>query len=83
VALELARARLKNAGGMGTEMTQEDSFAGLEAQSLYCPQCEKAQPVRLKLLLVLPSGDKYAYFCQVCGAEIGSKMEHARPDGGR
>jgi hypothetical protein len=60
-------------------MNQEDSFAGLEAQSLYCPQCEKAQPVRLKLLLVLPSGDKYAYYCQACGAEIGSKMEHASP----
>jgi hypothetical protein len=31
--------------------------------------------VREKLLLVLPGGDKYAYFCRVCGAELGSKLD--------
>jgi hypothetical protein len=51
------------------------SFGGFEAQSLFCPQCNQAQPVREKLLLVLPGGDKYAYFCRVCGAELGSKLD--------
>ena len=59
-----------------------DSFGQLEAQSLYCPRCGRAQPVRSKLLLVLPNGEKHAYFCRVCGEEVGSKMqEHSRPVG--
>lgn len=52
--------------------------AGIEAQSLLCPRCGKAQPVRKKLLLVLPEGDKYAYFCAVCGEEVGSKLEESQ-----
>ena len=52
-----------------------DSFEGIEASTLFCPKCNKAQPVRRKLLLVLPSGEKHAYYCQVCGEEVGSKME--------
>lgn len=55
------------------------SFGGLEASSLYCPRCRRAQPVRRKLLLVLPSGEKFTYYCQVCGEEVGSKMEQAQP----
>jgi hypothetical protein len=30
--------------------------------------------VRRRLLLVLPSGDKYSYTCAVCGEEVGSKL---------
>lgn len=55
------------------------SFGGLEASSLYCPRCKTAQPVRSKLLLVLPGGDKYAYYCRVCGTEVGSKTEQGQP----
>lgn len=54
-------------------------FGGLEAQSLFCAKCGQAQPLRLKLLLVLPDGEKYAYYCRVCGAELGFKMVEARP----
>lgn len=50
-------------------------FQGLEAASLFCEKCRQAQPVRRKLLLVLPQGDKYAYYCQVCGHQVGSKTE--------
>lgn len=50
-------------------------FEGLEASSLYCEHCGQAQPVRSKLLLVLPTGDKYAYYCKVCGNHVGSKTE--------
>ncbi|MFH1033261.1 MAG: cytoplasmic protein [Pseudomonadota bacterium] len=55
------------------------SFGGLEASSLYCRRCAKAQPVRRKLLLVLPQGEKYAYYCTVCGDEVGSKLEQTTP----
>lgn len=53
------------------------SYQDLEAQSLYCPRCKQAQPVRRKLLLVLPQGDKYAYLCEVCGEQVGSKMQES------
>jgi ribosomal protein L37E len=54
------------------------SFGGLEASSLYCRRCGQAQPVRRKLLLVLPQGEKFAYYCRVCGDEVGSKMEQGQ-----
>ena len=58
---------------------QASSFGALEASSLYCPRCGRAQPVRKKLLLVLPQGEKYAYFRKVCGEEVGSKMQEGSP----
>lgn len=51
------------------------SRQNLEATSLFCPRCGKAQPVRRRLLLVLPTGEKYSYLCAVCGEEVGSKTE--------
>ena len=57
------------------------SFGELEASSLYCPKCKRAQAVRRKLLLVLPQGEKFAYYCAVCGAEVGSKLDQGRPWG--
>lgn len=57
---------------------QSEGFGELEAQSLFCPRCGQAQPVRLKLLLVLPGGEKYAYYCRRCGEELGTKLVEAR-----
>lgn len=59
------------------------SFGRFNASSLYCPRCGKAQPVREKLLLVLPQGEKYAYYCSVCGEELGSKLDGSAPWGRR
>ena len=53
----------------------------LEATSLFCPRCGKAQPVRRRLLLVLPTGEKYSYLCAVCGEEVGSKTETGPANG--
>jgi hypothetical protein len=58
-------------GGRG----RDDGTVGIVAQSLFCPACKRAQPVRGKLLLVLPSGEKIGYYCKVCGAELGIKMQ--------
>lgn len=52
-------------------MKQYDDF---EARELFCPRCRQAVPVRKKLLLVLPQGDKYHYTCQACGTSVGEKM---------
>jgi hypothetical protein len=48
-------------------------FEDLEASSLFCPKCKQAVPVRKKLLLVLPEGEKFDYLCSQCGSAVGSK----------
>ncbi len=50
-------------------------FERLQATELYCPKCGRAMPVRERLLLVLPEGDKYEYLCVRCGTSLGDKIE--------
>jgi len=52
------------------------AFAQFEASSLFCPRCRRAVPVRKRLLLVLPDGDKYEYLCAYCSHSLGTKMEY-------
>jgi len=49
----------------------------MEASLLACPKCRRAVPVRKRLLLVLPEGDKYEYVCPDCGSECGTTVEKA------
>jgi hypothetical protein len=53
-----------------------DSYGEFEATSLFCPRCRRAVPVRKKLLLVLPTGNKYDYVCQQCGSPVGGKTDN-------
>lgn len=48
-------------------------FDKLRASELYCPNCKNAQPVRERLLLVLPNGELHAYRCTVCGETLGTR----------
>jgi hypothetical protein len=57
-------------------MAPTDAFSEFEAQSLFCPRCRRATPVRKKLLLVLPTGNKYDYVCAECGAAVGGKTDN-------
>jgi hypothetical protein len=50
-----------------------ESFEEFQATALFCPKCRTAQPVRERLLLVLPDGDLRDYACAVCGTSVGSK----------
>ncbi len=59
----------------GDQGAEAGRGVGIQAQSLYCPACGQAQPVKAKLLLVLPTGEKIGYYCRVCGAELGSKTQ--------
>lgn len=52
-------------------MTQQ--FGDFTATELYCPKCKVAQPVREKLLLLLPSGELYQYLCTLCGTSLGER----------
>jgi len=64
-------------------MTQapKQAFERMEATLLACPKCRVAVPVRKRLLLVLPTGDKYEYVCPHCGSTCGSTVERS-PQGG-
>jgi hypothetical protein len=57
-------------------MTRQESFGEFEATSLFCPRCRRATPARSKLLLVLPSGNKYDYVCAECGTAVGAKTDN-------
>ncbi|OGL46386.1 MAG: hypothetical protein A2161_03050 [Candidatus Schekmanbacteria bacterium RBG_13_48_7] len=51
------------------------SQQSFEASELYCPRCKRATPVRRRLLLILPDGDKYEYLCSQCGFSVGTKKD--------
>ena len=50
-------------------------FKEFDATELYCPACKRAVPVRKRLLLVLPEGDKYEYRCAHCSETVGTKID--------
>jgi hypothetical protein len=51
-----------------------DTFKEFDATELYCPKCGYAVPVRKRLLLILPEGDKYEYLCSLCATSVGTKV---------
>jgi hypothetical protein len=48
-------------------------FGTFTASELYCPKCRRAQPVRERLLLVLPSGELHEFRCSQCGTSLGKR----------
>ena len=49
---------------------RKPAFERMEASLLACPKCKRAVPVRKRLLLILPEGDKYEYVCPQCGIDL-------------
>lgn len=56
----------------------EPSYGEFEASELFCSNCRRARPVRKRLLLVLPQGNKYEYVCSACGNSVGDKVDDDR-----
>ena len=54
---------------------RSDVYKDFDATELYCPKCKQSVPVRKRLLLVLPEGDKYEYFCAYCAETVGTKID--------
>ena len=48
-------------------------FGAFTASELYCPKCQRSQPVRERLLLVLPSGDLHEFLCVHCATSLGKR----------
>ncbi len=51
-------------------MKQFDQFT---ASELWCPTCRSAQPVRERLLLVLPGGELHEYRCMACAGSLATR----------
>lgn len=60
---------------------QTDVFRELDATELYCANCREAVPVRKRLLLVLPEGEKYEYRCPYCSASVGTQLNKDHHNG--
>jgi hypothetical protein len=48
-------------------------FGKFTASELYCPKCQRAQPVRERLLLVLPAGELHEFLCARCATSLGKR----------
>ncbi|MBU6401483.1 MAG: hypothetical protein KGS61_14295, partial [Verrucomicrobia bacterium] len=51
----------------------EPQFGAFTASELYCPKCGRAQPVRERLLLVLPTGELHEFVCAQCATSLGKR----------
>jgi hypothetical protein len=58
-------------------MTQQ--FGTFTASELYCPKCGRSQPVRERLLLVLPSGELHEFLCSRCATSLGKRTVTVPP----
>ena len=52
----------------------QQQFGAFTASELYCPKCGRSQPVREKLLLVLPGGELHEYLCSECATSLGQRQ---------
>ena len=62
-------------GKFRQQQEQTDAYQDFDATQLYCPRCKQAVPVRKRLLLVLPEGEKYEYMCAFCSETFGTKID--------
>jgi hypothetical protein len=63
-------------GARGRGKREFDKF---QATELYCPKCQRSMPVRERLLLILPEGEKYEYLCAYCGTSVGDRIVKEPP----
>jgi hypothetical protein len=56
----------------------ESMYREFDATELYCANCRQAVPVRKRLLLVLPEGDKFEYLCAYCSSSVGTKLDRSQ-----
>ena len=77
VCSEACRREALRRAGIAPEEPAETSaqFEQLRATHLYCPRCRRSMPTRERLLLTLPRGELYGYFCAQCGADVGTKTD--------
>jgi len=65
----------KPSGAFTQQTNRTSMFKEFDATELYCRRCQRAVPVRKRLLLILPEGDKYEYLCKFCSETVGEKID--------
>ncbi len=63
----------------GREGRGPASFRQFSATQIFCNRCRAAQPVRERLLLVLPDGELFEYLCAICGTGVGTRKTESAP----
>ncbi len=77
------RRSFPNPPGLFPESAEEATvYKEFDATELYCSRCRRAVPVRKRLLLVLPEGEKYEYRCAFCLETVGTKLAKSRQPAG-
>ena len=71
----LPRFIRQSAANTPPKTEQTGMYKDFDATELYCPKCKRPVPVRKRLLLVLPEGDKYEYLCAFCLETVGTKID--------
>jgi hypothetical protein len=66
---------VRHTGSMPPTENGMETYKDFDATELYCPACKQAVPVRKRLLLVLPEGEKYEYLCAYCAGSVGTKID--------
>lgn len=51
----------------------QQQFGSFTASELYCPKCKRSQPVRERLLLILPTGELHEFLCSQCATSLGKR----------
>ncbi|MFQ5349209.1 MAG: hypothetical protein ACE5EG_02060 [Thermoanaerobaculia bacterium] len=59
---------------------RRSDYDQFEASELYCATCKRSRPVHKRLLMVLPTGNRYDYLCSVCGSSVGDKTDNDASD---
>ena len=54
-------------------------FGNFTASELHCPKCQRAQPVRERLLLILPDGELHEFLCSHCATSLGKRTVTGPP----
>ena len=65
----------RSAANTSPKAEQSAMYKEFDATELYCARCKRPVPVRKRLLLVLPEGDKYEYLCAFCLETVGTKID--------
>ena len=66
---------MKSPGVYSQDTGQPGIYKDFDATELYCPRCKGPVPVKKRLLLVVPEGDKYEYLCTFCSESVGTKVD--------
>jgi hypothetical protein len=57
----------------------QEAFSDFQASVLFCNRCRSPQPVRERLLLILPDGELWEYLCTSCGSSLGTRRVTPAP----